>query len=419
MPRPSQPWELPPPEHRPVPGNPYAAEGFGPPVEPPRRRRSGRVPLIAAAVVLLLLAAGGGVYAVTDGRWGGSAAPAAPAARKTPPAPETPSAPPASAVPAPEPKRIPTSAEINAGRKPGEATAWVVDDRTDLPGRSILLHDLWVVGDTVVQAMHRKVTAYRLSDGAEVWSVPLPAPVCETPVDPTPDGKVVVVYKNSQAVHGNRCNQLQMIDLRTGKAGWQRELTETGSLDDTIIVHTAISGDVLAVVQGMTAAAYRVGDGTALYDIPMENPGKCYPDDVAGGPRLLVSSNCAIGADRSKSYSQLREIDPRTGKVHWRFRTQAGWKVARCSPSPPSSSPHSTPRTSSATGGSSRWGPGASSAPPSTPGPRASSTAATRATRARASRTVRAWSPAGTPSMWAAPGRSAPTTSPPGNSSGA
>ncbi|NEE44294.1 PQQ-binding-like beta-propeller repeat protein, partial [Streptomyces sp. SID8455] len=124
---------------------------------------------------------------------------------------------------------------------------------------------------------------------AEVWSVPLPAAVCETPVDPTPDGKVVVVYKNSQAVHGNRCNQLQMIDLRTGQAGWQRELTETGSLDDTIIVHTAISGDVLAVVQGMTAAAYRVGDGTELYDIPMENPGKCYPDDVAGGPRLLVS----------------------------------------------------------------------------------------------------------------------------------
>lgn len=329
MPRPSQPWELPPPEHRPVPGNPYAAEGFGPPVEPPRRRRSGRVPLIAAAVVLLLLAAGGGVYAVTDGRWGGSAAPAAPAARKTPPAPEAPSAPPASAVPAPEPKRIPTSAEINAGRKPGEATAWVVDDPTDLPGRSILLHDLWVVGDTVVQAMHREVTAYRLSDGAEVWSVPLPAAVCETPVDPTPDGKVVVVYKNSQAVHGNRCNQLQMIDLRTGQAGWQRELTETGSLDDTIIVHTAISGDVLAVVQGMTAAAYRVGDGTELYDIPMENPGKCYPDDVAGGPRLLVSSNCAIGADRSKSYSRLREIDPRTGKVRWRFRTQAGWKVGK------------------------------------------------------------------------------------------
>ncbi len=159
--------------------------------------------------------------------------------------------------------------------------------------------------------------------------MPLPAPVCETPVNPTPDGKVVLVYKNSQARNGNRCNQLQMIDLRTGKAGWHKELTETGSGDDTIVVHTAISGGTLAVVQDMSAAAYGVGDGAKLYDIPMENPGKCYPDDVAGGSRLLVSSDCAISFDRSRTYSQLREIDPRTGKVLWRFRTQPGWKVGK------------------------------------------------------------------------------------------
>ncbi|MFF8435419.1 outer membrane protein assembly factor BamB family protein [Streptomyces bacillaris] len=327
MPRRPHPWELP-PEHRPLPGNPYAAQGFGPPVEPPRRGRSSKVPVIAAAVVLLLLVAGGGVYAVTGGTWsGGSAAPVA--ERTTPATPETPTAPPVSVAPAPEPKRIPTSEEINAGREPGEAKAWVVDDPTDLPGRSILLHDLWIVGDTVVQAMHRKVTAYRLADGSEAWSVPLPAPVCETPVHPTPDGKVVLVYKNSQEKSGNRCNQLQMIDLRSGRAGWHKELTESGSMDDTIIVHTAISGDVLAIVQSMTAAAYRVDDGTKLYDIPMENPGKCYPDDVAGGSRLLVNANCAIGADREKSYDQLREIDPRTGKVLWRHRTQPGWKVGK------------------------------------------------------------------------------------------
>ncbi|MFC4982088.1 PQQ-binding-like beta-propeller repeat protein [Streptomyces atroolivaceus] len=326
MPRSPQPWDLPPPEQRPVPGNPYATEGYGPPVPPGRRRRFGTMPVIAAAVVLLLLVAGGAVYAVSSGRWGGSTAPEAEKAARpsgTPTAPRTP------AVRTPEPKRIPTSKEINAAREPGDATAWIVDDRTDLPGRNIHLNDLWIVGDTVVQAVYRKVTAHRLSDGAELWSVPLPAPVCETPVNPTPDGKVVLVYKNSQARNGNRCNQLQMIDLRTGKAGWHKELTETGSGDDTIIVHTAISGGTLAVVQDMSAAAYGVGDGAKLYDIPMENPGKCYPDDVAGGSRLLVSSDCAISFDRSKTYSQLREIDPRTGKVLWRFRTQPGWKVGK------------------------------------------------------------------------------------------
>lgn len=309
-----------------MPGNPYAVKGFGPPLPPSRRRRFGRRPAIAAAVALLLLASCAGVYALTGGRWGGSAAPEAEA---TPRPSGTPAASRTPAVPTPEQKEIPTSEQINAGRKPGDATAWVVDDRTDLPRRAIKVHDLWTVGDTVVQAAYRKVTAYRLSDGAEVWSVPLPAPVCETPVAPTPDGKVVLVYKDSQARRGARCNQLRMIDLRTGKAGWQKELVETGSLDDSFIVNSAISGDVLAIGRSMSAAAYRVEDGVKLYDIPMENPGKCYPDDVAGGTRLLVASTCAISVDRSKSYSRLREIDPRTGKVLWRYRTQPGWQVGK------------------------------------------------------------------------------------------
>ncbi|MFI8292055.1 PQQ-binding-like beta-propeller repeat protein [Streptomyces sp. NPDC085614] len=325
MPHPRQPWYDPRPQQRRVADNPYAPHGYTP-APSARRGRFGGRPVIATVVALLLLAVCGGLYAVNRGRPGG---PSRPVAEQPPRSSGTPSASRTPAVRTPGPGRIPTSREINAARAPGDATAWIVDDPTDLPRRSIELHDLWVVGDTVVQAVHRKVTARRLTDGAEVWSVPLPAPVCETPVDPTPDGKVVLVYKNSQAVHGNRCNQLQMIDLRTGKAGWHKELTETGSMDDTIVVNTAISGDVLAIVQSMRAAAYRVGDGAKLYDIPLENPGTCYPDDVAGGPRLLVKSDCAIGIDRAKNYSRLREIDPRTGKVHWSFRTQQGWVVGK------------------------------------------------------------------------------------------
>ncbi|MGW7289702.1 outer membrane protein assembly factor BamB family protein [Streptomyces sp. NPDC054847] len=312
-------------QQQPVADNPYAPEG-GTQGPPGRRRRFGKGPGIATALVFLLLAAGGGLYAVNDGR---PADPRPPVAEQEPRASGEPSADPTPAVRTPGTRRMPTSQEINAHRAPGDATAWIVNDPTDVPRRSIEFHDLWIVGDTVVQAVYRKVSAHRLSDGAEVWSVPLPAPVCETPVNPTPDGKVVLAYKSSQAVHGNRCNQLQMIDLRTGKAGWHKELTETGPLDDTITVNTAISGDVLAVVQGMRAATYRVGDGTKLYDIPMENPGRCHPDDVAGGPRLLVKSDCAIDVDRGKSYSQLREIDPRTGTVLWRHRTAQGWQVGK------------------------------------------------------------------------------------------
>ncbi|MFE7581245.1 PQQ-binding-like beta-propeller repeat protein [Streptomyces gardneri] len=326
MHHPPQPWYRPHQPQQPVPDNPYAPGGYTPPEPPPRRRRFGKGPLIATVVVLLLVAASGWVYALGDGRWGRSAPPVADKA-PSPSATPTPSRTPA--VRTPEPQRIPTSEELNVGRAAGDATAWIADDKTDLPRRSVKLYPLWIVGDTVVQAAYEKVTARRLSDGTEAWSVPLPASVCEAPANPTPDGKIVVVYKSDRNWTGNRCNQLQMIDLRTGKAGWHKKLTETGSMDDTIMVNSAVSGGTLAIVQSMRAAAYRVDTGAKLYDIPLENPGRCYPANVAGGPRLVVDSTCAINVDRGKSYHQLRELDPRTGKVRWRYRTQPGWIIGK------------------------------------------------------------------------------------------
>ncbi|MER7725176.1 PQQ-binding-like beta-propeller repeat protein [Streptomyces sp. NPDC096323] len=329
------PWYTPRPQQQPVPHNPYAHQGQGPPGPPPgpyahqgqgppgppRRRRFGRGP-VAVIVAVVLLMAGGGVYALTGGDGEHESAAPVVAGTPEPSATEASSSPPASSTPTPD--RFPTSAEINAARKPGDATAWVVDDPTDLPRGNILANDLWIVGDTVVQAVHKKVTARRLSDGSEAWSLKLPSTVCETPVNPTPDGKVVLLHHNRAK---SRCNQLQEIDLRTGKAGWHKELTETGSMDGTIIVHSAISGGTLAIVQSMRAAAYRISDGAKLYDIPKEKAGGCYPDDVAGGRRLVVSYGCAIGS--KTPYSTLRGVDPLTGRTLWRYRTQPGWEVGK------------------------------------------------------------------------------------------
>jgi outer membrane protein assembly factor BamB len=316
-----EPWYKHRPPNWPVPDNPYAPEGYGPP--PPRRRR--RWPAAAAGLVLLLLV-GAAAYvfggrsdadrARADRAGGESGAPSATAPPK------------ASARPTSSPSHIPTNAEIAQRRMAGEASAWIVDDRTDLPRRNIPTEDLWIVGDTAVQAVYKKVVAHRLGDGAQLWSVDLQTPVCETPVNPTPDGKVVIVLQSAEAWTGTRCNQLQMIDLRTGKQGWHNELTETGSGDGTIMVDSAVSGGTVAIVQSLKAAGYSVADGRKLYDIPMENPGKCYPGRVAGGTRLLVVADCAI-TDFDKAYSQIREIDPATGKVRWRMRAAPGLQVGQ------------------------------------------------------------------------------------------
>ncbi|MFF4853674.1 PQQ-binding-like beta-propeller repeat protein [Streptomyces rubiginosohelvolus] len=337
MPDPQQPWYTPGPPQQPVPGNPYASgggaqqgfgtPGFGPPTPPPPtpRRRFGRGPVVAAVVALVLVIVAGGVYGLTD--WGRDE-PTKPVAKKSPgpSGSASPSGTPAAG--APKLSHIPTTKEVAAARKPGEASAWIADDTTDLPKQSNKVHDLWIVGDTAVQALYRKVTAYRLSDGVEVWSVTLPSAVCETPANPTPDGKVVVFrHERPDNERGNLCNQMQLIDLKTGKQGWHKKLDEPGDEDSTFIVYSAISGDVLSVARGMVAITYRMSDGSKLYEIPRENKGKCVPDDVAGGAsRLLVSSECMVAVERGKNYGQVRELDPRTGKVLWRYRMKTGWR---------------------------------------------------------------------------------------------
>ncbi|WP_405861364.1 PQQ-like beta-propeller repeat protein [Streptomyces sp. NBC_00090] len=232
---------------------------------------------MTAVALALLLLAGAGVYTLGErpgpDRAGSNSAGQGGAGSENG-APSTTAPPTASARPTPSPTRIPTAAEIAQRRMAGEASAWIVDDRTDLPRRNIPTEDLWIVGDTAVQAIYTRVVAHRLSDGVQLWSVDLPKPVCETPVNATPDGKVVIVLQNVEAWSGVRCNQLRMIDLRTGKAGWHKQLTETGAGDDTIIAHCAIS---------------------AL----------------------------------EKAYDQVREIDPATGKVRWRYRTEPGRRVGQ------------------------------------------------------------------------------------------
>ncbi|MFH9265666.1 PQQ-binding-like beta-propeller repeat protein [Streptomyces sp. NPDC017546] len=349
MPDPQQPWYTPGPPQQPVPGNPYASEGadpgggpppgpgygqgYGPPPgpdlgapaePPPGRRRFGPGPVIAAVVALVLVVVAGGVYGLTD--WGRDD-PAKPVAEKSPGPSGSASPSRTPAAGAPKPGRIPTTAEVSAARKPGESSAWIADDQADIPKQINKVHDLWIVGDTAVQALYRKVTAYRLSDGAEVWNIDLPSSVCETPANPTPDGKVVVFrHERPDNERGNLCNQMQMIDLKTGKQGWHKKLDEPGDEDSTFIVYSAISGDVLSVARGQRAVTYRMDDGSKLHEIPSEKKGACFPTGVAGGAaRLLVSSDCMVSMDRSKNYGQLREFDPRTGKVLWRHRTKTGW----------------------------------------------------------------------------------------------
>ncbi|MFD9880254.1 PQQ-binding-like beta-propeller repeat protein [Streptomyces alboflavus] len=327
-----------PPAHQPVPGNPYAQPLPQPPAQPPFPPPAGPPPagprrrgaLIAGVGALALVLVGAGVFVLTrgdgDGDEDGSRKPVAQDSDK-PARDGRESAPPRDGSDDDGGKGTGSAGQIdvNAGRKPGDAKAWLAVNDVKLPGKGGQLLDLWRVDGLVAQAEYDEVTAFKAADGKRAWRVRLPGEVCDTPVNPSPDGKVVVVYTTSEARVGAKCNQLQLIDLKTGKKGWHKQLTEHSTLDSTTATHVAISGSTVMVDQDSTAHAYRLRDGKRLFTTKHQREGACFLRGVAGGPALVQVQSCAAGS--KSTHGRLRKLDPRTGEVEWVHRGKKGWTI--------------------------------------------------------------------------------------------
>ncbi|MFH8991758.1 PQQ-binding-like beta-propeller repeat protein [Streptomyces sp. NPDC017940] len=315
------PGPVPPPqpEHRPVPGNPYARPQSAP---GPAGAGRGRAFGIGAGALALLLV-GAGAFVLTRGDDdGGSGEPVAAESSRAPRQPEQPGQTGRSDDKDRGDRGV---VDVNAGRGPGDAEAWVAVNDIELPGKGAMLFDLWHAGDIVAQAEYDEITGFGADDGTKKWSVRVPGAVCDTPVNASPDGKVAVLYTESRARQTGKCNQLQVIDLRTGEKGWHKELVEHGLSDSTSMAHVAVSGSTVMVDQDSTAHAYRLRDGKRLYTTRTERQGACYLRGVAGGSGLLQVQSCAAGSERT--HGRLKKLDPRTGKVDWVYRGKKGWTI--------------------------------------------------------------------------------------------
>ncbi|WP_156727002.1 outer membrane protein assembly factor BamB family protein [Streptomyces apocyni] len=215
------------------------------------------------------------------------------------------------------------NSDLNAGSSPGDAKAWMVRNDQKIPGDGGALKNIWVEGDTVIQAGYKKVSAFGVSDGDEKWSVPLPAPVCATPNAPDADGNVVLMYENGLTSR-SKCNQLMELNLKTGKAGWKKELDEGGPFDFPMgDPGITITDGTVAIARGQSHVAYAMSDGKKLFEVTRGEE-KCFPKGVAGGAKLISVSSCNTSPDKN---SQVQELDPKTGKVQWTYRSPKDWAV--------------------------------------------------------------------------------------------
>ncbi|MFI1225705.1 MULTISPECIES: PQQ-binding-like beta-propeller repeat protein [unclassified Streptomyces] len=308
----SQPYGYPQP-----PTVPYGQPQPQPQHQPSGGRSRGRGAGLVAAVLAGVLVVGTGVWFAVGGD---DTDDKKPGVAKGSTAPKEPSA-----DPGPEMTPAAGAAELNKGRKDGEAKVrWVQKNGVDLPEKGVAVRGPWVAGDIVAKAMYRTASGYSVEGGARKWSLRLPTDVCAAPTLPSADGKIVVGLR-TDTDEGAACDRLQMIDLTTGKAGWTAELDRSGMQDGLSDIVMAVNGDVLTVGRTTRTDAYRIGDGKHLWD---RLPGFCQPYGFTGGDVPLAAVDCRKApGDDDTADEEVRRMDPATGRTVWTYKVKKGWKI--------------------------------------------------------------------------------------------
>ncbi|MDX3540000.1 PQQ-binding-like beta-propeller repeat protein [Streptomyces sp. MB09-01] len=213
-------------------------------------------------------------------------------------------------------------ADLNSGRKQGEdKVLWFKTAKVDGPGMGVDSAAQWVVGDTVVKSVWKSLNGYAVTDGKEKWTLAFPAQICSVARDTTADGKTAVMYRDGEGENAT-CTQLRVVDLKTGKEVWSKEVPKEGLFDIFTSPTLAMTGDTVAVSRGGTASAFKISTGDKLFGSAMGTG--CKPDGYeAGNGKMIALATCS-DADAT---AEVHGVDPVTGQKAWAFRLPKKFKV--------------------------------------------------------------------------------------------
>ncbi|MEU1458262.1 PQQ-binding-like beta-propeller repeat protein [Streptomyces avermitilis] len=215
---------------------------------------------------------------------------------------------------------------LNDGRQAGESKVLWYKEAPDAPGSGADAPGMWITGKTAVKAAYKQVFAYNVDNGNPAWDpIAFPQKICSVTQQKTADDKIVVAYMSGVSDNA-KCNQLQQLDLNTGKKGWKGEIAEGALFDSTFNVSLTLTGDTLLVGRSQSGTAYDVASGKKLWDKKKYGTA-CFPTAFAGGAKLISVASCAAGT--GTEHDEVQELDPTTGKARWTKKIPKGWTVAR------------------------------------------------------------------------------------------
>ncbi|MEZ3179923.1 PQQ-binding-like beta-propeller repeat protein [Streptomyces pimonensis] len=216
---------------------------------------------------------------------------------------------------------------LNEGRRAGESRVLWYKEAPDAPASGADAPGMWVTDRTVVKAAYKELFAYDAGDGKPAWdALAFPQRICAVTRNATSDNKVVIAYMSGSSDRAE-CNQLRLVDLDTGEKGWKQEVADGTLFDSALSIEMSLTGDTLMVGRSQSGTAYDVTSGKKLFDAKKYGDAPCFPTAFAGGERLLQVASCGTGG--ADEHDELRELDPRTGKVKWTRKFDKGWRIER------------------------------------------------------------------------------------------
>ncbi|MFD5415857.1 outer membrane protein assembly factor BamB family protein [Streptomyces nojiriensis] len=212
--------------------------------------------------------------------------------------------------------------DLNSGRKQGEdKVLWLKTTKIDGPGMGVDAAGQWVVGDTVVKTLWKNLTGYSVTDGKEKWTLPFPAQICSVAPQATAEGRTVVMYRDGEG-ENTSCTQLRVVDLKTGKEVWSKEVPKEGLFDIFTSPTLSMIGDTVTVSRGGNASAFKISNGDKLFASPVGDG--CNPDSYEAGNGKMIALVTCTDED---STAEVHGIDPVTGAKGWVYRLPAKFKV--------------------------------------------------------------------------------------------
>ncbi|GGO55888.1 MULTISPECIES: outer membrane protein assembly factor BamB family protein [Streptomyces] len=214
---------------------------------------------------------------------------------------------------------------LNAGRQPDEAKVLWYKEAPKAPGKGADAPGMWIEDGIAVKAAYKELLAYDVQSGKPAWdAIKLPQEICAASKQVSDNGKIVVAYK-AGTKDGAKCDQLQVVDLKTGKPGWKKQIKEEGLFDSTLSLELNITDDTLMVGRSQSGTAYSMSDGDQLFVSRKKDEGTCFPAGFTGGDRMLRALSC--GASTPTEHDEIEELDPETGKVKWTKKFPKGWRL--------------------------------------------------------------------------------------------